>query len=371
MKQLILLLMLPFAFATSAGEWTEKNIREVSPDMNTTGYFCSSELDATDTFGGAGPYSPQNLFDNDSATAWVEGVKGYGEGEYILFGTGPSLPEKLVVRNGYQKSESLFTRNSRIKTGSVSVYAGYFIEGQVSEISALYRMKQVGESRIFNFEDKMGTQEIELLPGIENLAGPRDELTGSFMNDFSDQIDPAREMCPDCSHIVKFSYFVRLEITDVYKGSSWDDTCISDILFSGCKYDRVSKDEKITAVYESDEGGQVLVDTETRVGLVLEDAGTLSKKMNNDDDTELWITLMDVSGDKNWAQIDYLFSSEGQRVEEYSVLYYVPSLGRVPEAIMKPVYGGFGFLEKDGIFYFDTADGEVDLGLIKERINNK
>jgi len=43
---------------------------------------CSSELNRGNPFEGepGGPYGVRNLFDNNPATAWVEGVKSYGSG---------------------------------------------------------------------------------------------------------------------------------------------------------------------------------------------------------------------------------------------------------------------------------------------------
>lgn len=73
------------------------------------------------------------------------------------------------------------------------------------------------------------------------------------------------------------------------------------------------------------------------------------------------ISLMDVSQDKEWAQIDYLYTAEGLRVEEYSKLYSVRYLTPVDEKILKTIYGMYGFVEKDGKIYIDTADGMFDL----------
>ncbi len=47
--------------------------------------------------------------------------------------------------------------------------------------------------------------------------------------------------------------------------------------------------------------------------------------------------------------------------EEYAQLYSVRYLTRIDEQILKTIYGMYGFTEKDGKTYLDTADGLVDL----------
>jgi hypothetical protein len=63
-------------------------------------------------------YLPPYIADDDPATAWVEGVKGRGEGESLLW-LGPTLKQErsytVFLRPGYQKSEKLYRANARPK----------------------------------------------------------------------------------------------------------------------------------------------------------------------------------------------------------------------------------------------------------------
>lgn len=64
---------------------------------------------------GANSYGPANLFDNDPATAWVEGVSGTGEGQRLSFDFDtPRDLQELFVLNGYTKSANTFARNGRV-----------------------------------------------------------------------------------------------------------------------------------------------------------------------------------------------------------------------------------------------------------------
>ena len=58
-------------------------------------------------------HSPQVLLDGYVDTAWVEGVSGYGSGEYVRIGfPAGTVVHGMGIVNGYQKSESLFWKNS-------------------------------------------------------------------------------------------------------------------------------------------------------------------------------------------------------------------------------------------------------------------
>ena len=75
-------------------------------------------------------YSPENLFDSDTSTAWVEGAAGYGRGESVLIMTNKIISGFSLV-NGYAKSERLYTRNSRVKALDVSFVCGLNAPGLV------------------------------------------------------------------------------------------------------------------------------------------------------------------------------------------------------------------------------------------------
>lgn len=65
------------------------------------------------------PHSPDNLMDNDPATAWVGGGVGPGTGQWIdlIFGV-PVRVERLGIFNGHQ-GEGMFLQYRRIRSGRV------------------------------------------------------------------------------------------------------------------------------------------------------------------------------------------------------------------------------------------------------------
>lgn len=63
---------------------------------------------------GGNSYSASNLVDQNSDTAWMEGVSGYGAGSWVKVAA--SKPHKVygvAIRNGYNKSDKTYTVNAR------------------------------------------------------------------------------------------------------------------------------------------------------------------------------------------------------------------------------------------------------------------
>lgn len=128
-------------------------------------------------------YSFENIHDLNYKTAWVEGVKGYGIGEYIIYHFSPQSPRitDIFVVNGYVKSEKAWRENSRVKQLTIYINDKPF---------ALLNLKNTRGEQQFSFEP-----------------------------------------------IGKFSktetWTMKFEITDIYKGEKYDDTVISEIYFDG------------------------------------------------------------------------------------------------------------------------------------------
>lgn len=122
-------------------------------------------------------YHPNYVADDDPATAWVEGAKGSGAGEWLRIQTTPlelTTRIRLRVRNGYQKSKDLFKANARAKDVTVRLLPSK-IEHRVA------------------LADKDGWQDITL-----------DQPSGVIGT-------------------------VELVVTSVYEGSKYEDLCISDV----------------------------------------------------------------------------------------------------------------------------------------------
>lgn len=122
-------------------------------------------------------YHPNYVADDDPATAWVEGAKGSGSGEWLRVQLTPleqTTRVRLRVRNGYQKSKDLWKANARAKAVTVRLLPGK-AEKQVT------------------LNDADGWQEIV----VDQPSGPLRA--------------------------------VELAVGSVYEGSKYADLCISDV----------------------------------------------------------------------------------------------------------------------------------------------
>ncbi|MBQ5513582.1 MAG: hypothetical protein IIT83_07840 [Bacteroidales bacterium] len=130
---------------------------------------------------GANNYNEKNLHDYRTNTPWVEGVQGYGIGEWVEYTFKAKNPRITTINivTGYNKSQSAWKNNSRVKKLKL------YIKG-----------KPVA---ILNLEDCRCVQ--------------------SFV------IDPVTDANKE--------WTMKFEIVDVYKGDKWDDTAISEIYFDG------------------------------------------------------------------------------------------------------------------------------------------
>ena len=146
-------------------------------------------------------YSIGNIGDDNTATAWVEGIDGYGV-EEVLIVPCLNLNQPVKIWAGYGKSESSFANNSRPKQVRIIVVQAE-IEG-VSQYGTIYKnLRMVSQSQV----------ELKDVNEYQTLETPYYKASSYEFE--SEQRD--------------YTYFLGLEILDVYKGTKWDDTCISEI----------------------------------------------------------------------------------------------------------------------------------------------
>ena len=129
-------------------------------------------------------YNAANVQDYSIKSVWSEGVKGHGIGEYLLFkfqGEAPRV-STITITNGCVQSKALYEANSRPK-----------------KIKLYYNDKAVA---ILNLKDIRGHQTFE---------------TDTFGLGYYDPTP----------------WSLKFEILEVYPGTKYDDTVISEIYFEG------------------------------------------------------------------------------------------------------------------------------------------
>lgn len=135
-------------------------------------------------------YVPKNMHNLDYKSAWVEGVKGYGIGEFVTYHFNARSPRitKVFIANGYVKSQADWENNSRVKTLKV-----YLNDKPYA---------------IVHLEDCRCESSFEVAP-----IGNGDEKYNLPAN------TPG--------------WTLKFEIVEVYPGKKYDDTVISEIYFDG------------------------------------------------------------------------------------------------------------------------------------------
>lgn len=143
-------------------------------------------------------YVAQNCADGDARTAWVEGAKGSGIGEWLLFIYTPSCATQeplssIVICNGYGKSRDTYLNNNRVKKLKMSLN---------EEVLC-----------VIELDDSLGFQHIDFDEG---------------------KAQPSKL----CSIWLRKGDRLKFEILDIYKGAKYDDTAIADIIphISNCGY---------------------------------------------------------------------------------------------------------------------------------------
>ncbi len=138
---------------------------------------------------GENSYDALKIYDFSYQTAWVEGVKGHGIGEtieYIFPAYHPRIT-KIIIANGYIKSEKSWKDNSSVKKLKLYVNDQLFAFLNLEDV---YAEQSFSVSEIGCNSDMRKTKECE-------------------------------------------GWVLRFEIAEVYKGSKYEDTAISEIYFDG------------------------------------------------------------------------------------------------------------------------------------------
>lgn len=152
---------------------------------------------------GTSTYEAKNAHDFNYKNAWVEGVAGYGIGEFLEYTFGATAPRvtDIIIANGFVKSEAAWANNARVK-----------------------RLKMYVNNKpyaILNLKDERALQTFKVEP-----------LGNANREDFE-----ALKRKPD--------WTLKFEIMEVYKGLKYDDVVIAELFFDGLDVHCFAKGTKI------------------------------------------------------------------------------------------------------------------------------
>lgn len=226
-KALLLLLFLIIAALPSLSAQTSAQTEEESKQFlqllctDYQGYIfrASSTLESRN-FPYLGKYGMQTLFDGDQYTGWAEGAAGDGKG-VVLWLKIDGGSDILLLKNGFGRSENLFYKNNRVKSLHVSLWNGYLPLGMVTEYGPHYVIAPADQQRTLYLKDERDVQKHTLFFDYEAALIKREEMK----TDFLEYVE--KEHLPPM--IEKSVFLLRMEITGVYPGNTWNDTCLTEL----------------------------------------------------------------------------------------------------------------------------------------------
>lgn len=234
MKNTLLICLFFLITASLHSQWIEFSARY---DQSI---WASSSL--SETLGGElHTYGPEFLLDGDPATSWVEGASDEGIGEELIILSNKAI-KRLDLNNGFSRSDSLYEKNNRLKIIDLSLLIGFTAPGMVSENDYyLYFLKEHPISTDLYVEDHPDTQSFDISLSTEEQL----ELCREILQSFSSENPYFLKMMLEETGLSKEEYlsdinlllmieiygFYALQITikDVYKGSRYNDSCLSEI----------------------------------------------------------------------------------------------------------------------------------------------
>lgn len=157
-------------------------------------------------------YNNKNIYDLRYDTAWIEGVKGYGIGEYVEFNFPPKHPRITTIKiaNGYIKDKSTWKNNSRVKQLKVCLNNQDFVILNLKDVYAeqVFEIPTIGYEIRYRGLNDDGTSWYSYT-----------DRNGKTIKSYTKKIDSGDT--------------IRFEIMRIYKGDKYDDTAITEIYFDG------------------------------------------------------------------------------------------------------------------------------------------
>lgn len=186
---------------------------------STNPYISSSELENED-IRKFGPYGPHNLFDKNPATCWTEGTNSGGINEYVICGL-PENSQKLHFRSGNCKNSNEFNKFNRCKKITVQIYVAAHIIGNEIEVFCVYEAVKY-DTKDFFIKDSKDEQVFNLDINWNRIEQNKNSILSNYIKRYK-LANPDEAIA---------QYLVKIQIADIFHGTSAMGTSISDIWFS-------------------------------------------------------------------------------------------------------------------------------------------
>lgn len=166
-------------------------------------------------------YSPNKAIDKKKNTAWVAGGKNQGIGEYIVLSAKiigsryNHKPAKIKIKiiNGYAESKKLFSMNNRVKKAELIIYEAPIV--LLGGSNKTINDPMVGRRKNCDV----------ILNDVLNL-----QLKDTMEEQVFDIVVTPKHQCKWRSVYCLMGKFI---IKEIYHGSKYPHTCVSEISISG------------------------------------------------------------------------------------------------------------------------------------------
>lgn len=296
-SKIFLLALLGFVFASGQEskifDWNELLMQ----NSNNVWFYTTSRVEPPNTAAAFVPYGGQSAFDGDSSTCWAEGVYGPGIGEEIWF----SVPDNIAyldIFNGNMRSPRNYKMNNRVGKLSIRLFLGMYETGRDIFGERRFYLTPLTEPQPYSLEDRGTAQRINIEYPYWKTIGKRDAAAEAFSKDWKGSQQP------------KMMLFANIRILNVYPGTLYDDTSISDIVIG-----QMDLGKKILRVYADQNGDTLKVDTPVQTGKVIDaQSGSL-------------FLIQESSTNLNWSIVLVLGNEKSKEKAGY-VLYHLPTATR-------------------------------------------
>jgi hypothetical protein len=288
-------------------------------------------------------YGSANLVDRDLSTTWAEGERGDGIGQTVWLDI-PQDCRTINIFSGHGGSRELYLKNNRPRRLRLSCYAGVSPPGCVTEIARCFRARKHPGDFYLDLKDTFGLQSFPFPAAIEKL----EDLLGEALAD---------TLLTDSQPPDQFCLILQLDIVDVYRGTRWDDACISEIFFS----DSYVSDRSRSRF----SGATDLRSDPKREGRLLADLPG-GKTAVVFEDREAVLQIGEVSADGRWAALIRMDGGPGpgRRETEWLLLDVCRGAiinGDLERTSGQPLSGPFMLRNEDGGTVLEHSSGRVSL----------
>lgn len=149
-------------------------------------------------------YSPDKAIDGKPETAWCQGKKNNGIGEYIHIRFSPVFTSKIHVLNGFGADKNLYFSNNRIR--------GYEVTVTFKDGTSMVRRGELKDNKC--------------LSHYNDTPGSNHRCRWQVDPDYDDQPDVLVDFGTDNPKCVTA---LKIKILSVYPGTRFSDTCIAEI----------------------------------------------------------------------------------------------------------------------------------------------